>query len=114
MWPRAATRQEISNPQVAGSNPAGDAKTPYRYFYITTLAPLIFERCMHGRCEPTRARCMGGDRHAAGAAIAIGYDKKSECVKSLTSGLRTICQSNHQLITLERVTRCARAFFSSQ
>src|SRR5262249_33156501 len=25
-WPRVATRQEISNPQVAGSSPAGDAK----------------------------------------------------------------------------------------
>src|SRR5215831_16445343 len=28
--------------------------------------------------------------------------KKSACVKHLTSGLRTICQSNHQLITLKR------------
>jgi hypothetical protein len=33
-------------------------------------------------------------------AIAIGYAKKSACVRRLTSGLRTICQSNHQFVAI--------------
>src|SRR6516225_12349615 len=41
-------------------------------------------------------------------AIGPGYGKKSACVKSLTLELRTMCQSNHQLITLKRVTRDAQ------
>src|SRR6516225_8909248 len=41
-------------------------------------------------------------------AIGPGYGKKSACVKSLTLELRTMCQSNHQLATLERVTRDAQ------
>src|SRR6516225_3770121 len=41
-------------------------------------------------------------------AIGMGYGKKSTSVKSLTLELRTMCQSNRQLITLKRVTRDAQ------
>jgi hypothetical protein len=37
-------------------------------------------------------------------AIGSRYGKKSASVKALTLALRTMCQSNHQLATLKRVT----------
>src|SRR5215471_15834539 len=53
-----------------------------------------------GRCELTQAfACASTAPMPPTPAIATGYDEKSACVKRLTLGPRTMCQSSHQLIT---------------
>ena len=58
MRPRVAKRQEVSNPQVAGSNPAGDATSAVLPVRKASHRRASSDARRDRRCEPIRARCM--------------------------------------------------------